>query len=263
MRERAGNRLFSMAGPSPSGGACGFKLALPEKRRITERTENPLALYVVAMTGASGAIYGLRIIKELLGRGDDVDLIISPSGFLILKEETGLDLRCGRGGMAGGSVAGGIRSFLEGPQGRGQSGGKSGKGKRQALKGRLNFLSSDDLTASCASGSASVEAMVVCPCSMGTLARIASGASTNLIERAADCALKERRTLVVVPRETPLNTIHLENMLRLNRAGAAIVPAMPAFYHRPATIDDMVDFMAGKVLDMLGLENSLYKRWKT
>ncbi len=250
-----------MTGPSLSGGACGFALADPEKRRIKERTEDIVALYVVAMTGASGAIYGLRIIGELLRRGDDVDLIISPSGFLILKEETGLDLR-GRGGRGGGSVAAGIRSSLEGPQGRGERGGKRGVGEKQALKGRLNFLPSDDLMASCASGSAGVEAMVVCPCSMGTLARIASGASTNLIERAADCTLKERRTLVVVPRETPLNAIHLENMLRLSRAGAAIVPAMPAFYSRPATIDDMADFMAGKVLDMLGLENSLYKRWK-
>lgn len=227
---------------------------LPEKRPATERTENIVALYVVAMTGASGAAYGLRIIGELLGRGDDVDLIISTSGFLILKEEAGLDLR----GKGGGSVAEGIRACLEAPPGRG---GKGGRGK-PALKGRLNFLPSDDLTAGCASGSARVEAMVVCPCSMGTLARIASGASTNLIERAADCALKERRTLVVVPRETPLNAIHLENMLRLSRAGAAIVPAMPAFYSRPATIDDMVDFMAGKVLDVLGVENSLYKRWK-
>lgn len=234
-----------------------FRVRAPGKRQITERTENIVALYVVAMTGASGAIYGLRIIGELLKRGDDVDLIISPSGFLILKEEAGLDLR-GRGGGGGGSVAAGIRSCLEEPRGR----GKRGKGKRPVLKGRLNFFPSDDLTASCASGSAGVEAMVVCPCSMGTLARIASGASTNLIERAADCALKEKRTLVVVPRETPLNTIHLENMLRLGRAGAAIVPAMPAFYNRPAAIDDMVDFMAGKVLDMLGLENSLYKRWK-
>lgn len=229
-----------------------FCASAPGKRRIKERTEDPVALYVVALTGASGAIYGLRIIGELLKRGDDVDLIISPSGFLILKEETGLDLRDS-------SVAASLKSYLEEPQGRG---GKGGRGKRQGLKGRLNFFPSDDLTASCASGSARVAAMVVCPCSMGSLARIASGASTNLIERAADCALKEKRTLVVVPRETPLNAIHLENMLRLSRAGAAIVPAMPAFYNRPETIDDMVDFMAGKVLDILGLENSLYKRWK-
>ncbi|MBI5826574.1 MAG: hypothetical protein HZB22_02425, partial [Deltaproteobacteria bacterium] len=179
-----------------------FRVRAPGKRQITERTENIVALYVVAMTGASGAIYGLRIIGELLRRGDDVDLIISPSGFLILKEEAGLDIK-GKG------VAADIRSYLEAPLGRG---GKRGGGKRPALKGRLNFFPSDDLTASCASGSAGVEAMVVCPCSMGTLARIASGASTNLIERAADCALKEGRTLVVVPWETPLNTIHLENM---------------------------------------------------
>lgn len=224
-------------------------LILPEKQAITEKTENPLALYVVALTGASGAIYGLRLTGELLKRGNDVDIIISPSGFLILKEELGLDIK-------GGSVAAGLKSYLEAAHGRG------GRGGKQALEGRLDFFPSDDLTAACASGSARVKAMAVCPCSMGTLARIASGASSNLIERAADCALKEKRTLVVVPRETPLNSIHLENMLRLSRAGAAIIPAMPAFYNHPETIDDMVDFMAGKVLDMLGLENSLYKRWK-
>ncbi|MEK7774037.1 MAG: flavin prenyltransferase UbiX [Deltaproteobacteria bacterium] len=204
-----------------------------------------MALYVVALTGASGAIYGLRLAGELIGRGNDVDLIISPSGFLILKEELGLDIK-------GGSVAAGLKSYLEAAH---------GKGGKQALEGRLDFFPSDDLMAACASGSARVKAMAVCPCSMGTLARIASGASSNLIERAADCALKEKRTLVVVPRETPLNSIHLENMLRLSRAGAAIVPAMPAFYNHPETIDDMVDFMAGKVLDVLGVENSLYKRW--
>jgi len=197
--------------------------------------------YLIALTGASGAIYGLRLAGELLSRGDDVEVIISPSGFLILKEELGLE-------CAPKDAASKIRAYLEG-QGR-------------ALKGRLGITAHDDMSASVASGSSLLKAMIICPCSMGTLARVASGVSGNLIERAADCMLKEKRPLLLVPRETPLSSIHLQNMLRLSRAGAVILPAMPAFYHKPSTIDDMVDFMAGKILDMLGVENSLYKRWK-
>ena len=134
--------------------------------------------------------------------------------------------------------------------------------KAQSGPGRLTCLPYGDLTASVASGSALKKTMVVCPCSMGTLARVASGASGNLIERAADCVIKERGTLVLVPRETPVSAIHLENMLKLSRLGVVILPAMPAFYTKPATIEDMVDFIVGKTLDVLGIENSLYKRWK-
>ena len=104
--------------------------------------------------------------------------------------------------------------------------------------------------------------MVVCPCSMGTLARIAAGISGNLIERSADVMLKEHRPLLLVPRETPLSEIHLENMLRLARAGARIIPAMPAFYQRPESLDDMIDFVVGKILDQMGFDNTLYRRWQ-
>lgn len=199
--------------------------------------------YIVALTGASGAAYGVRLIEELLKRGDDVEMIISPSGFLILKEELGVD--CSR------DAARAILSYI------------SKKGRRKgAVKGRLGCSASEDLTAAAASGSSLRRAMIICPSSMGTLARIACGVSGNLIERAADCVLKERGSLVIVPRETPLNDIHLENMLKLSRMGAVILPAMPAFYTKPETVDDMVDFVVGKILDILGVPNTLYKRWK-
>lgn len=200
-----------------------------------------MSAYLVAITGASGALYGVRLISELLKRGDDCELIVSPSGFLLLKEELGI-----------GSV-----DVVESIRVRAV---KSAGTKK--LKGSLKLLPYDDLAASAASGSALKKTMIICPCSMGTLARVAAGISGNLIERAADCVLKERGTLVLVPRETPLSSIHLENMLKLSRAGAVILPAMPAFYQKPATIDDMADFIVGKVLDVLGIENSLYKRWK-
>ncbi|MDO8426339.1 MAG: flavin prenyltransferase UbiX [Deltaproteobacteria bacterium] len=198
-----------------------------------------MAEYLVALTGASGAIYGVRLVEELLKRGDDVELVISPSGFLILKEELGLDLSH--------KPAQGLKGLFA---------------KRKGLRGRLSYSPSDDLLSSSASGSSLKKAMIICPCSMGTLARIATGNSGNLIERAADCFLKEKGTLILVPRETPLNQIHLENMLKLSRMGAVILPAMPAFYTKPEKIEDMVDFIVGKALDILGVKNSLYKRWK-
>lgn len=200
-----------------------------------------MSAYLVAITGASGALYGVRLISELLKRGDDCELIVSPSGFLLLKEELGI----GPGDVVGSIKARAVKS----------AGNKK-------LKGSLELLPYDDLAASAASGSALKKTMIICPCSMGTLARIAAGISGNLIERAADCVLKERGTLVLVPRETPLSSIHLENMLKLSRAGAVILPAMPAFYQKPETIGDMVDFIVGKILDVLNIENSLYKRWK-
>lgn len=199
-----------------------------------------MAGYLVALTGASGAVYGVRLVEELLKRGDDVELIISPSGFLILKEELGID--------ASKDARAAVTGYL--------------KKRGAALKGSLKCLAHDDLLAGAASGSALRRNMIVCPCSMGTLARIATGISGNLIERAADCVLKERGTLIIVPRETPLNQIHLENMLKLSRMGALILPAMPAFYTKPEKIEDMVDFIVGKTLDALGVENDLYKRWK-
>lgn len=191
----------------------------------------------LGLCGASGSIYGLRLAQELARRDIELTCCATPNGQLVCREETGLDL-------AGDPAAGAARL-------RDYTGVANG----------IVVVAHNDLFCSSASGSAAPDAMVVCPCSMGTLGRIAAGISGNLIERSADVMLKERRPLLLVPRETPLSEIHLENMLRLARAGARIIPAMPAFYHRPECIDDLVDFVVGKILDQMGFDNRLYRRW--
>lgn len=192
---------------------------------------------VVAITGASGSIYGLRLTEELLKAGCRVVLLLSRSGLDVLRYETGLE-------WEGACPA-----------------------RKQLMRDyfgddkRLEHFDENDLFAPIASGSSAPAAMVIAPCSLGTAGRIAAGLSENLVERAADVVLKERRELILVPRETPLNQIHLENLLTLARAGAQILPAMPAFYHRPKTIEALVDFVVGKVLDSLGIEHELFQRW--
>jgi 4-hydroxy-3-polyprenylbenzoate decarboxylase len=210
----------------------------------------PTAAHVVAITGASGAVYGLRLVGALLELGAQVDLTISRSGLTVIEEETGLKLGAVK------AQAASIKAFIERRWGR--------KGRQTAKNpaSRLNVYSCDDLLSPMASGSSLKRTMVVCPCSMGTLGRIASGVSFNLIDRAADAVLKEGGTLVLVPRETPLNQIHLENMLKVARAGAKIAPAMPAFYNKPETIDDTIDFVVGKILDLTGVQNDIYTRWR-
>ncbi len=197
----------------------------------------PLNVFL-ALSGASGSIYGLRLAEELSRRGCRLTFCATASGQLVCREETGLDL-------AGD------------PE-------ESAKKLCQYLSvdAEIRIVSPDDLFVCSASGSAAPDVMIVAPCSMGTLARIAAGISGNLVERSADVMLKERRPLLLVPRETPLSEIHLENMLRLSRAGARLIPAMPAFYHKPQSIAEMVDFVVGKVLDQMGIENHLYKRWE-
>jgi 4-hydroxy-3-polyprenylbenzoate decarboxylase len=192
---------------------------------------------LVAMTGASGAVYGLRLVEELLASKCRVTLLLSRSGRQVLTHETGLDWQ--------GDVAQRLAQM------------------RQYFHcgENLTHYDGDDICAPPASGSAALSAMVVMPCSMGTAGRLASGISGNLIERAADVMLKENRPLLLVPRETPLSVIHLENLLRLARAGARIVPAMPAFYQKPQSMAELVDFMVGKVLDGLGIEHKLFHRW--
>ena len=191
----------------------------------------------VALTGASGSVYGLRLVEQLCLSGIAVTFTASDSGTQVCREETGLDLS---GDPA--RAAERLYAHLE-------------------VKSGLEMVHPDDLFCPAASGSAAPDAMIVAPCSMGTLARIACGISGNLIERVADVMIKERRPLLLVPRETPLSAIHLENMLRLTRAGAQMVPAMPAFYHQPDSVIDMVDFVVGKVLDQLGVGHELYRRW--
>jgi 4-hydroxy-3-polyprenylbenzoate decarboxylase len=193
----------------------------------------------IALTGASGSMYGLRLAEQLCLSGVQVTFTASCSGTMVCREETGLDLS---GDLD--KALGRLYAHLE-------------------IDDGIRLVHPDDLFCGAASGSSAPDALVVCPCSMGTLARIAGGISGNLIERSADVMLKERRQLLLVPRETPLSDIHLENMLKLSRAGAHIIPAMPAFYGRPETVLDLVDFVVGKILDQLGVENDLYKRWGT
>ena len=188
---------------------------------------------VMALTGASGAPYGVRLLEQLAALGRDVSLIVSPHGFRLLRTETEI------GDVDALRLAVGAARW----------------------DAHVTVFDDADRGAGPASGSAKTGGMVICPCSMGTLASIAAGTSRSLVERAADVTLKERRPLVLVPRETPLSAIHLENMLRLTRAGAVILPASPGFYHRPASIADLVDFVVARVLDHLGVENTLAPRW--
>jgi flavin prenyltransferase len=189
--------------------------------------------YVVGITGASGSIYGVRLIKQLALMNLHVDVVVTSAGKKVMKEELGL---FGFENMA-----------------------KLGLPKN---KGVIKIWENDNFEAPFMSGSNAPEAVVVIPCSVGKLSGIANGISTNLLERAADVALKEKKELVLVIRETPLSLIHLENMLKVARAGAHILPAMPAFYHHPKSIDDIVDFVVGKVLDILKIEHTLFKGWK-
>ncbi len=193
---------------------------------------------IVAMTGASGAAYGLRLI-ERLGQADvKQHLLISDAARVVLRQEAEIVLPDAAEDVAG---------YLAGRLGIAADGLKS-----YAL---------NDWFSPAASGSSGIEAMAIVPCSMGTMARISTGASDNLIERAADVMLKERGRLVLMPRETPLSSIHLEHMLKLSNLGVHIIPAMPGFYHRPQRIDELVDFMVDRVLAHLGLEAKGMQRW--
>jgi len=206
-----------------------------------------MGTYTIAITGASGSIYGVSLLKYLLEKKHTVYLTITKEGGLILKEEMGFNWQGYQK-----EIEKEIENKIE------------NKIKRDLkLKEiKLHYFSEDNLSAPISSGSVKVDAMIIIPCSMKSLSGIACGYANNLVERAADVMLKEGRTLILVPRETPLNSIHLRNMLTLSEMGVKIIPAMPAFYSCPEKIDDLIDFMVGKVLDSLGIENSLFRRWK-
>lgn len=221
--------------------------------------------FVVAITGASGSIYAVRLLDVLLSLGRNVHLTVTPAAVQVMKHELGipLDLKSideahllpPDADLVHDSRLGVRRATASG------LGNSSVFSESELSRGRLIYHHYMDFSAGIASGSFPTEGMVICPCSMGTLASVAQGLSSNLIQRAADVHLKERRKLIVVPRETPLGSIQLDNMKRLCDAGGIILPAMPAFYHQPATIHDLVDFVIGRIADHLGIRHNLFKRW--
>ncbi len=213
-------------------------------------SENPLQddpgstmRVTLAMTGASGTPYGMRLLECLLDAGCEVHFMISKAALLVAATETDWSLP---------PKPRALQAYLW------QELASEQAISRGAV---LHVHGQEDWMAPVASGSGAPSRMVICPCSTGSLSAIATGASNNLIERAADVALKERRQLILVPRESPLSIVHLENMLSLSRMGAVIMPACPGFYRKPETVDDLVDFMVARVMDHLGLPQNLVPRW--
>jgi 4-hydroxy-3-polyprenylbenzoate decarboxylase len=194
--------------------------------------------FIVAITGASGSIYGLRLIDALLPHAENIHLCISHQAFSIIQIETGVDWS--------GKSAASIEKKIQ---------------KHYSSK-KIHYYSASNLAAPVSSGSFLTGGMFVVPCSMKTLSGIANGYGKNLIERASDVMLKERRKLIISPREMPFNSIHLENMLKLSQMGVTIATPVPAFYQKPKKLDDIVDFVVGKILDSAGINHNLFERWK-
>lgn len=219
---------------------------------------------VVAMTGASGALYAVRLLEVLLAAGRNVHLTFSPSAALVFEKELGLIVRSddfepgqlfpSAGDLAQNPALGRLKALRSGFKELPPAG-------PSVSTGRISYHHYRNFMTGIASGSFLTGGMVICPCSMGTLASIAGGHSENLIQRAADVHLKERRKLILVPRETPLSSIQLGNMQQLSQAGATILPAMPGFYHQPQSIADLIDFVVGRICDHLGVEHQLFQRW--
>lgn len=193
---------------------------------------------IVGITGASGAAYGLRLVECLLKQEFEVALLVTKAAQLVVATETNYTLPAKPKLIA---------EYLT--------------AQFDVKPDLLKVYDKEDWMSPAASGSAKMGPMVVCPCSMGTLSAIATGASNNLLERAADVTLKERRQLLLLPREMPFSTIHLENMLKLSQIGATILPACPGYYHKPQSIDDIIDFVVSRVLDHLNIDHQLQKRW--
>ena len=197
--------------------------------------------YVVGISGGSGAPYTRRVIEGLVEAGHDAKIVVTDAGRRVFEIELGIALT--------GDPAADTQILTDNLD-------------LSSGSGSIELFDQRNVAATIASGSYECAGMVVVPCSMGTLARIATGISSNLLERAADAALKERRRLILVPRETPLSLIHLRNMTAVTEAGAIVMPAMPGFYHLPQSVDDLVDMIAGRVLDGLGVDSNLRKRWQ-
>ncbi len=199
---------------------------------------SPIHTVTLALSGASGMAYGLRLLECLLAADMRVYLLVSQAAHLVAKQELGVALPARASDLE--------KQLSEG---------------LNARDGQLHVFGREDWNAPVASGSNPADAMVVCPCSMGTLAAIAHGLSDNLIERAADVMLKEQRKLILVPREAPFSTLHLENMLKLSKMNAVILPANPGFYHHPQTVEAIIDFIVARILDQLGIQHTLMARW--
>jgi len=191
-----------------------------------------LRRYIIAITGASGVIYGVRLVDELLRRDFEIHLIVSKPALIVMKQELGWDCDSG------------IEVI------------------KQYFQGNIYYYDIEQIDARIASGSFLTDGMVVIPCTMSTLSAISTGSSGNLLERTADVILKEKKQLILVPRETPLNSIHLRNMLELSYVGAHIIPAMPAFYNKPRSLDDIVNFMVGKIMDAMRIPHNIYNRYQ-
>ncbi len=205
----------------------------------------------VAITGASGSIYGIRLIEFLVSQGYLIDLILSQTACKVVQMEIGINFKY----ESPKENKENLISYLVNQNSNAKS--------ESQLKDLIRTWSAENLAASVSSGSYRSQGMIIIPCSMGTVGRIANGISSDLISRCADVCIKERNKLIVVARETPFHAIHLQNMLTITQAGGVILPAMPAFYHEPKTIDDLVNFVVGKTLDIFGIDNDLFKRWMT
>ncbi len=205
----------------------------------TANSGDPAARTVtLAITGASGFQYGYRLLQVLLKSDVRVYLMVSKAAYVVAATEADLKLP---------GQAARLQAYLA--------------EELQVREGQLHVFSKEDWMSPVASGSGSPGTMVICPCSTGTLSAVACGASNNLIERAADVVLKERKQLILVPREAPYSTLHLENMLKLSQQGVVILPASPGFYHKPKTIDDMIDFVVARILSHIGIEQQLTPKW--
>ena len=219
---------------------------------------------VLAITGASGSIYAVRLLEVLLAAGRDVDLCISPAGCEVFKHELGITVDLDN--FAVEQILPSLETLSEDSKLAPLLSSPSNVissifSESDISRGQLRYHHFRDFSAGIASGSFVTDGMVICPCSMGTLGSLANGLSSNLIHRAADVHLKERRKLIVVPRETPLSSVQLGNMKCLADAGVVVLPAMPGFYHDPVTIHDLVDFVVGRICDQLGVAVDMIQRW--